>query len=166
MRETGSGELVSVRAFLPDDVEPLRDAVAESVPELPRYETWAHAGYTSDEAAAYVNWWRRAWADGEAYYFAVLELDSGAFLGSCGLSDLVLEHRRAGLGFWIRSGRTGEGFATDAARIVLELGFEDLDLNRIEIDAPKGSIYDLTMSVARGGAGKSEIAEFFRERAH
>ena len=37
-----------------------------------------------------------------------------------------------------------------------------LALNGIEIEAPKGSLYDLTLSVAMGQAGKSEIAEFFR----
>jgi death-on-curing protein len=41
-----------------------------------------------------------------------------------------------------------------------------LDLNGIEIDAPKGSIYDLTMSVAKGDSGKTEVAEFFRKHAH
>jgi death-on-curing protein len=41
-----------------------------------------------------------------------------------------------------------------------------LDLNGVEIDAPPGSIYDLTMSVATGRAGKTEIAEFFRQHAH
>ncbi|GAB6166168.1 type II toxin-antitoxin system death-on-curing family toxin [Thermostilla marina] len=41
-----------------------------------------------------------------------------------------------------------------------------LDLNGIEIDAPRGSLYDLTMAVATGQAGKSEIAEFFRTYAH
>jgi len=37
-----------------------------------------------------------------------------------------------------------------------------LDLNGIEIHAPEGSLYNLTISVATGQAGKSEIAEFFR----
>lgn len=41
-----------------------------------------------------------------------------------------------------------------------------LDLNGIEIDAPKGSLYDLTMAVATGQAGKVEIAAFFRTHAH
>jgi len=41
-----------------------------------------------------------------------------------------------------------------------------LDLNGVEIDAPKGSLYDLTMSVATGQAGKQEIAEFLRRLAH
>jgi hypothetical protein len=41
-----------------------------------------------------------------------------------------------------------------------------LDPNNIEVDAPKGRVYDLTISVATGRAGKAEIAEFFRKHAH
>jgi death-on-curing protein len=40
-----------------------------------------------------------------------------------------------------------------------------LDLNGIEIDAPKGSLYDLTISVATGQADKVQIAEYFRAHA-
>lgn len=41
-----------------------------------------------------------------------------------------------------------------------------LDLNAVAIDAPKGAIYDLTLRVATGQAGKDEITEFFRSHAH
>lgn len=41
-----------------------------------------------------------------------------------------------------------------------------LDLNSIEIVAPKGSIYELTMSVAKAETGKARIADFFRRHAH
>ena len=41
-----------------------------------------------------------------------------------------------------------------------------LDMNGIEINAPHGSLYDLTMSVATGQIGKGEIAEFFRSHTH
>jgi death-on-curing protein len=41
-----------------------------------------------------------------------------------------------------------------------------LDINGVEIDAPKGSIYDLTLAVATSQAGKREIAEFFRSHTH
>jgi len=135
MRETASGELVAMRAYQLDHIDRLYEAVLESIPELSQYETWCHPGYTRDEAAEYVNWWRKMWNEERAYYLAVEDLQSGEFLGSCGLTDLSVEHRRASLGFWIRSSRTGKGFATDAARTVIRLSFEDLGLDRIEIEA-------------------------------
>ncbi len=41
-----------------------------------------------------------------------------------------------------------------------------LDFNGVEVDAPKGSVYDLTLSVAMGQADKAQIAEYFRSHAH
>ena len=40
-----------------------------------------------------------------------------------------------------------------------------LELNGIEINPPKGSIYNLTIAVANGLADKTEVAEFFRSHA-
>jgi len=40
-----------------------------------------------------------------------------------------------------------------------------LDINGIEIDIPKGGLYDLVIGVATGQADKTEIAEFFRSHA-
>jgi death-on-curing protein len=37
-----------------------------------------------------------------------------------------------------------------------------LDLNGIEVIAPQGAIYDITISVARGLSDKQALAEFFR----
>ena len=48
--------------------------------------------------------------------------------------------------------------------VVAALAF--LDLNGVEIDAPKGGIHDLAMSVATGRAGKTEVAAFFRKHSH
>lgn len=40
-----------------------------------------------------------------------------------------------------------------------------LDFNNIELDAPKGAIYDITIAAATGKADKAAIAEFFRSIA-
>jgi ribosomal-protein-serine acetyltransferase len=134
MRDTVTGQRVIVRAYRPEHIDKLFDAVTESIPDLSKYETWCHPGYTREEAEKYVNWWRDAWSENKAYYYAVELCDTGEFLGSCGLSDLLLEHKRAGLGFWIRSSRTGQGYATEAASIIGRLAFADLGLERIEME--------------------------------
>jgi len=134
MEEKITGRRINLCAYREDHVEPLHSAVLASVPELPQYETWAHAAYSLEEAAQYVSWWRQARERGQAYYFAVEAADTGLFLGSCGLSDLVLDHQRAGLGFWIRQDFTNRGYATEAARIVMEWGLRELNLNRIELE--------------------------------
>jgi len=47
--------------------------------------------------------------------------------------------------------------------LVATLAF--LELNGIEINAPGGSLYELTISVTTGQAGKAQIAEFLRSHA-
>ena len=139
MRETASGKLVTVRAYKPEDTDRVYAAAVESVAELSPYETWCHPGYSRGDAAGYVNWWLKAWSQDNAYYFAVEHQATGEFLGSCGLSGLMMDHKRAELGFWIRSNQTGQGFATEAARVVGQVAFEDLGLERLGLEIAVGN---------------------------
>jgi len=41
-----------------------------------------------------------------------------------------------------------------------------LDMNGVEIEADEEGLVDVTLRVATGQAGKQDIAEFFRSRAH
>jgi RimJ/RimL family protein N-acetyltransferase len=56
--------------------------------------------------------------------------EEGALVGSAGLR-LDLQHSRGELGYWIGVPFWRRGFATEAARAVLEFGFEGLGLHRI-----------------------------------
>ncbi len=63
--------------------------------------------------------------------FAVTERASGLLVGANGL---VIEpaHARAELGYWIGVPYWGRGYATEAGRALLELGFGRMSLNRIQ----------------------------------
>jgi len=96
---------LTLRCYRPDHGPFIAEAVRESGRHLSRYETWAHP------------------TRGDRY------------LGSAGLSEISLEHRTAGLGYWVRTSETGHGVATAAALAVVEAGFEELGLQRIELMA-------------------------------
>jgi len=134
MREALTEGTIRVRAYRSQDREALYAAVCESIPQVSKYETWCHPGYRIEEAAGYVNYWVEMWEKGQAFYYAVVDPATGEFLGSCGLAGLNAEHKHAGLGYWVRTSRTGQGIATTAARQVARLGFEDLGLIRIELE--------------------------------
>jgi len=132
------GNLV-VRAFASDHVGALHGAVCESIDEVAPYETWCHAGYTSEEATEHVGWWIEAREKEAAFYYAVEDAPSGLLLGAAGLSAYSCEHKHAMLGYWIRSSWTRRGIATRAASLVCRAGFEDLGLIRISIMVPSGN---------------------------
>jgi RimJ/RimL family protein N-acetyltransferase len=128
-----------LRLFRVDDVEPMYEAVRESLAELNRWLPWCHAGYSLEESAAWIESREAAWVNGEEYSFVVADPANGRLLGGCGLNQFDHQRRRCNLGYWIRSSETGRGLATSAARLLAQFGFEELKLQRIEIVAALGN---------------------------
>jgi RimJ/RimL family protein N-acetyltransferase len=67
---------------------------------------------------------------GEAVTFAIVEKETGELCGAIALHFAPM-HRRAEVGYWISPERWNRGYCTEAARAVLQYGFETLNLNRI-----------------------------------
>ena len=63
--------------------------------------------------------------------FAIRLLPQRQLIGSIGLRDIETQHRQAELGFWIGKDWWSQGYAREAARAVIQFGFESLNLNRI-----------------------------------
>ena len=62
--------------------------------------------------------------------FAVTLKPAGTLIGTVGLR-IDDEDQRAELGYWIGKPFWGHGYCTEAARCVLQFGFEQVGLNRI-----------------------------------
>lgn len=66
---------------------------------------------------------------------AVERLADGGFLGWCSVSRWTPEYRSASLGYCYNAASWGHGYATEAARALLEWAFEAMDLNRVQAEA-------------------------------
>jgi [ribosomal protein S5]-alanine N-acetyltransferase len=77
---------------------------------------------------------QRSWAAGNAYAFAVLEVDAGdRLIGRVALSNVVRgPWQNATLGYWIDEGSGGRGHATRAVRLALQFAFEHAGLHRVQ----------------------------------
>ncbi|RYY66620.1 MAG: N-acetyltransferase [Chitinophagaceae bacterium] len=66
-------------------------------------------------------------------YFHLLDKDSGQTLGSCGFHNWYPDHRRAEIGYLLNdSARRGQGLMREALARILDYGFAEMDLNRVE----------------------------------
>jgi RimJ/RimL family protein N-acetyltransferase len=123
-----SDGVITLRPLTDDDAPSLAAAVAASVAELRPFMPWAVEGYGEDEA--------RSWIRGERESGEVRCLivgDDGEIAGGCGLDQVNEVNHSANLGYWLRSDRTGRGWATRAVRLLAQLGFAEAGLERIEI---------------------------------
>ena len=70
-------------------------------------------------------------AEGGSLTLAVVLPEGGAVIGDVMLFWRSQEHRQGEIGYIFHPDHGGQGYATEAARVMLRLGFEELGLHRI-----------------------------------
>jgi RimJ/RimL family protein N-acetyltransferase len=75
-------------------------------------------------------WIERQEADPAMHHFAITLRDSEGLIGAIGL-DVEDRHDRAELGYWVGVPYWGNGYATEAARMVVTYAFDTLHLHRV-----------------------------------
>lgn len=121
-----AGGLV-LRRWGSDDAPRLLAAIRASLPELRGFMPWAMDDPTPASVEAFL-----ASRSGASLGFGLVDA-SGELVGGAGLHDRrgpgILE-----IGYWVRSDRTGRGYATAMAGALTEVAFERFPLiDRIEI---------------------------------
>ena len=129
---------VQLRPYRNSDVYHVYDAVVESYSELTPWMYWCHPEYNIKETRDWVASRAEDWERGTEYSFAITDTKKGGFLGGC---SIYVHHqfRFAELGYWVRTSRTGQGLATAAVNLLVQFGFDELKLNRIEIVVATGN---------------------------
>jgi RimJ/RimL family protein N-acetyltransferase len=126
---------IYIRPFEVDDIPALYEAVRESASEsFTWWMPWCHADYTLEESSQFVHSRDEAWRNGKELDFAIFDVETGALLGSVRLSQISREHKFANLGYWVRASSMGQGVAPAAALLAAQFAFQDLGLNRVEIE--------------------------------
>jgi RimJ/RimL family protein N-acetyltransferase len=140
MSEVMEGKNVVIRPYKESDTAFLYEAVVESIPELSKWMPWCSENYTVNESLGWVISRGKAWSEKEEYSFVVEHKKSGKFLGAVGLNHIDEYYKIANLGYWMRTSETSKGYTTEAALLAAEFGFQELNLNRIEIVIAVGNI--------------------------
>ncbi len=123
-------ERLILRAFRDSDLDDI--ARFEARPDVIRYLYWV----AEDREGLRERLTRRLAMDriqaaGDAMMLAVERQDSGAVIGHVMLSWASTEHMQGEIGFVFDPEQQGRGFATEAAQVVLQIGYERLGLHRI-----------------------------------
>ena len=131
-----------LRPGQPGDGAPLLAAKRESWPELGRWLDWAGGpveAISEDGEEAFV---RRKAAEfilrGELWLAAVSH-DDGRLLGSGGYHAIDWHGRLLSAGYWIRTGETGKGLATELLNALVQYAFGALGANRVAISHADGN---------------------------
>jgi len=109
-----------LRRWTRDDAAAHFDAVNQSLDELTPWMPWA-VGYTFEGSETYLADCEEQWAARTAFSYALQEA-SGLVIGSFSLMSRIGEGALE-IGYWVRTGRTGRGYATLASAVLTEAAF-------------------------------------------
>ncbi len=134
-----SGKHVNLRAIQQADLEPLRQW--RNKPELRRY----FREYREISPEMQQKWFEKSvLSDPSVRMFAIERKSDGALMGACGLCyiDPINQNADFSIYLGIDDLYIDEKFASDAGKLLIKYGFEELNLHRIwaeiySIDLPK-----------------------------
>jgi len=120
-------------------LRPFADADADALyalqsdPHVVRY--WDSPPWRERERAdRFLAAGRQMAQEGTGTRVVIERADDRAFIGWCCLVQWNPQHRSATLGYCLGDASWGQGYATEAARALLQWAFESLDLNRVQAE--------------------------------
>lgn len=121
-------ERLILRSFQPEDATPIYELLSDPdvngtlIDHLPTF--------TLQDAQLLASHSAEANRNGDAYLFAVIRKSNDTLVGSINLS-LAPAQPRAELAYWFGRPYWWQGYATEAARCMVQFAFEELGLHRI-----------------------------------
>jgi len=117
----------------------LRKIESGDIPSIIKYANNKHISsnvlnvphpYTAEDAIFWMNFALQGFKNKERFVFAITLKESNEFIGGIGIHT-DSRHNTAEIGYWLGEPFWNKGIMTEAAKAVLEFGFETLNLNKI-----------------------------------
>ncbi len=130
-------ERLALRELRLDDARAVADRAGDR--QVARYLLAVPSPYPVALATRWIVGRLAWWGQGRGVTMAIARRDDpDALIGSVSLRRYHRD-RRAELGYWLGADSWGEGFATEAARTLVDFGFREMGLSRIYAQVLEGN---------------------------
>ncbi len=101
------------------------------LPEVTEYLLW-HPHSSLDHTKRYLSYLEKDYRMGNFYDWGIIHRESGKLIGTCGFTTIDTVNLCGEVGYVLNPGYWGMGIACEAGLAVMEFGFVELKLHRIE----------------------------------
>ncbi len=126
-------ERLLLRLPVEADVQALNEAIVASHPELSLWMDWAVNPQTPEETAEFVRGSETSWKEETALNLLMVERATAEIVGATGYPRLDWEVPRFEIGYWVRSDRVGQGYASESTWALARHAFEAQAAHRVEL---------------------------------
>jgi RimJ/RimL family protein N-acetyltransferase len=127
----------------PDDGPRVHEAIVETYETLIPWRVWVWGEKHELTPAHYEEFGRRKFRmlkEGKDITLLIFERSSGTLVGGVSLNKIAPDNSHGYLGFWLRRGYTGRGYANEAARRMIEFAFENLGHDHVNAAHQLGNL--------------------------
>lgn len=129
-----------IRCYIPGDATKLQASINTSTQHLLPWIPWAlEEPQEIDWMAKFIRQFRGQFDLGQDTVYGIFDKEEKEILGGTGLHNRVGKDARE-IGYWINVNHIGKGYATEAVRALIKVGFEIEGLQRIEIHCSADNI--------------------------
>ncbi|WP_129141610.1 GNAT family N-acetyltransferase [Modicisalibacter coralii] len=130
-------EAVELKLLSLEHTEQLFDLVDGSRDHLREWLPWVDGTKTANDTESFIKSTLCQYEAGKGPQYAIFY--GGAMCGACGFHPFELANRIGGVGYWLSRAYVGKGIMTSAVRSLVNIGFNEHELNRIEIACATGN---------------------------
>ena len=134
---------IQLRSLRRSDAKAVYSAIDASRAELDKFMIWSPSTQSVKDTVDFIHRTFSERRRGSALGFGIFDAETKGYIGNVGLLNLRSDIRSAEIGYWIRSDRAGQGFATEASALTLKFAFEVWRAHRVILRAAtdnRGSI--------------------------
>jgi ribosomal-protein-serine acetyltransferase len=117
---------------MPHHAAEIANLVRENLEHLKVWMPWAKDDYSLESAHFYISDNLQQLADGTG--FANNIVYQGKICGQIGFHHLDAGNKSVKMGYWIAANLQGRGIVTKCCRAFIDYGFDELNLNRVQIN--------------------------------
>lgn len=123
-----TSERLQYRPIEQDDIERIYEGLSHPK-VIPHYGV---SFSTIEATQEQMDWYADLHKNQKGAWFALLEIQSGDFVGAGGFNDWDHEHAKAEIGFWLLPEYWGLGYMQEGMKRLCNYGFDTMKLHRIE----------------------------------
>lgn len=127
------GERANVRLLEDEDAPALFEAIDESREHLARWMPWTKEHQSIADSLKYIRRSKADWLMRTRLPLGIFESATGRLVGGSGLERIDWALRSFEIGYWLRVGTEGHGYAQETVRLLTRMAFGQLLANRLQI---------------------------------
>lgn len=145
-------EIKGKRIILKKHNEDLAGTMFASIDEdrkrLRKFLPWVDSTKSKDDSLEYLKLAAKWWLEASLFDYGIYTID-GIYMGGFGVHNIAWAHNRAELGYWINGKYEGQGYVSEAAKLIEEVLW-GLGFNRIEIRCSSANIRSANLPQKNG----------------